>query len=46
MQLLVYLILGYLVDSSPKLVMLFHWAVFEVHGSAIPTSDAEFPNQF
>jgi hypothetical protein len=37
----VYLILGYLVNSSPKLVVLFRWAVY---GPAIPASNAEFPN--
>jgi hypothetical protein len=46
MRIPVYLVLGYLVDSSPKLLMLFLWAVYEVYGPTIPTSDAEFPNQF
>jgi hypothetical protein len=37
MRLSVYLVLGYLVDSNPKPVVLFHWAVYEVYGPAIPT---------
>jgi hypothetical protein len=36
----VYLILNYLVNSSPKLVVLFRWAVYEVYGPAIPASNA------
>jgi hypothetical protein len=30
-----YLVLGCLVDSSPKLVVLFRWAVYEVYGPYI-----------
>jgi hypothetical protein len=36
-RLSVYLILGHLVDSSPKLVVLLHWAVSK-YGPAIPTT--------
>jgi hypothetical protein len=43
MRLSFYLVLGYLVNSNPKLVVLFHWAVYDVHGPSIPTSDAEIP---
>jgi hypothetical protein len=33
-------------DISPKLVVPFRWAVYEVYGQSIPTSDTEFPDQF